>query len=150
MTEIYPYLKFIHSYWAYLVIILLLVSVINAIRGFFSKADFQSKDLRISLFGLIVTHIQLLLGLILYFVTPLFNLWSEGKIKQIMKEKSTRELLIEHPIMILIAVAFITIGWSLHKKQLSSQRKFGKIALFYAIGLLFILIAIPWQRWLQS
>ncbi|MDO5607969.1 MAG: hypothetical protein Q4G08_05870 [Capnocytophaga sp.] len=141
-------LKVIHSYWAYIVLIVLLVAAANAIIGFFSKKEFTHKDFRISLFGLIATHIQFLIGLILYFVSPLFGSWSAGGAKLVMKDSYLRKMLVEHPLMILIAVVLITIGWSLHKKQLSDQRKFGKIALFYTIGLVLILAVIPWNVWL--
>ena len=56
-------MKHIHSYWAYLVLLILIVAVVNAIIGFTQKKQFTDKDLRIGLFTLIVTHIQLLIGL---------------------------------------------------------------------------------------
>ncbi|MFJ1327951.1 hypothetical protein ACILPE_03320 [Capnocytophaga canimorsus] len=141
-------IKLIHSYWAYLTLIVLVVAVINAIIGFFSKKEYKSGDLRIGLFALIVSHIQFLLGLILYFVSPLFALWSEAGAKTIMKDSYLRKMLVEHPSMILIAITLITIGWSLHKKQKTSQGAFGKIAFFYALALLLILFVIPWNVWI--
>ncbi|MBL6662454.1 MAG: hypothetical protein ISP65_05690, partial [Flavobacteriaceae bacterium] len=72
----YAILKTIHSYWAFLVLIILVLAVLNAIRGKASGKEFGAKDLRISLFGLIFSHIQLLIGLILYFVSPRFDQWS--------------------------------------------------------------------------
>ena len=72
----YAILKTIHSYWAFLVLIILVLAVLNAIRGKASGKEFGAKDLRISLFGLIFSHIQLLIGLILYFVSPWFDQWS--------------------------------------------------------------------------
>jgi hypothetical protein len=56
-------------------------------------------------------------------------------------------MLVEHPFGIVLGVALITIGWSLHKKQKTSQRTFGKIALFYGLGLVLILAVIPWKTW---
>ena len=64
----YSVLKFIHSYWAYLTLTVLLIAIINAFRARISKKNFQATDLRISLFALIFSHIQLLVGLALYFV----------------------------------------------------------------------------------
>lgn len=140
--------KMLHSYWAYLVLLILALVVINAILGYFGKRKFTDKDLRISLFGLIVTHIQLLVGVILYFVSPLFKIWSAGGMKTVMKDPYLRMMLVEHPMMNVLGVVLITIGWSLHKKQRTDQRKFGKIALFYTLGLIFILSRIPWDVWL--
>ena len=74
----YAILKNIHSYWAFLVLLILVLAVANAFRGMGAKKEFENKDLRISLFGLIFSHIQLLIGLILYFVSPWFDQWEMG------------------------------------------------------------------------
>jgi len=125
-----------------------LLASVNAIIGFTGNKDFKNKDLRISLFGLIFSHIQLLIGLILYFVSPRFGLWSEAGMGGIMKDSISRLYLVEHPTINIIAIVLITIGWSKHKKQETTKKIFGKIALFYTIGLLLILSRIPWSNWL--
>ena len=143
----YAVLKTIHSYWAYLVLLILVVAIINAFVGKSSARDFGTKDLRISLFGLIFSHIQLLIGLILYFVSPWFNKWSEMGMG-IMKNAETRLYLVEHPITNILAIALITMGWSMHKRQSLSAKKFLRIGLFYSLGLLLLLSRIPWSNWL--
>ncbi|ATA72932.1 MULTISPECIES: hypothetical protein [Capnocytophaga] len=135
----------VHSLFAYVVLATVLIATINAAIGFFVKREYGSKDLRIGLFALIFSHLQLLLGLILYVVTPLIENWKAGGV---MKNSYIRQLLLEHPMMVIIGVVFITIGWSLHKKQKTSNRAFGKIALFYALGLVCFLSRIPWSKWL--
>ena len=119
----------VHSLCAYVVLAMLTVAVINALIGFFAKKSFLEKDLRISLFTLIMAHIQLLLGVILWLVTPKLLAFEEG-MRSVMKDPLFRKLLVEHPLTILIAVTLITIGWSKHKKEQTAQRKFGKIAVF--------------------
>ena len=84
----YALLKNIHSIWAYVTLIMLLVAVLNAWKGRLSSAQFLNRDLRLSLFGLIVSHIQLLIGLILYFVSPWFDQWSQGM--AVMKDPQAR------------------------------------------------------------
>ena len=143
----YAVLKTIHSYWAYLVLLILVVAIINAFVGKSSGRGFGAKDLRISLFGLIFSHIQLLIGLILYFVSPWFDQWSEMGMG-IMKNAETRLYLVEHPITNILAIVLITMGWSMHKRQSLSAKKFLRIGLFYSIGLLLLLSRIPWSNWL--
>ena len=53
-------IKTIHSYWAYLVLIVLILAVFKALLGYFGKKDYDAKAFRVSLFTLIVSHIQLL------------------------------------------------------------------------------------------
>ena len=67
----YHFIQKLHSGWAYLALLLLLVAVVNALIGFSSKKEFTAKDRKIGLFALIGTHTQLLIGIILYFVSPL-------------------------------------------------------------------------------
>lgn len=139
-------MKDIHSYWAYIVLAILIFAVFNAITGLRSKREFTDKDLRIGLFTLIVSHIQLLIGLGWYFMSPWYKaLTTEGG--AVMKDSTSRLLAIEHPLMMIIAIALITIGWSKHKKKTEDAAKFKTFSVFYGIALLVILSRIPWSNW---
>lgn len=144
----YSILKNIHSYWAYLVLLVLILCIFNAITGKINGRDFESRDLRLSLFGLIFSHLQLLIGLILYFVSPWFDQWSNLGMGGVMKDAQARLFLVEHPFTNILAIALITIGWSVHKQQSDPSKKFLRIALFYGLGLLLLMSRIPWDTWL--
>lgn len=138
----YEFIQKFHSGWAYIALLLLVVAVVNAFIGLASKKEFTAKDRKIAIFGLIGTHTQLLIGLILYFVSPLgFN--SLGQ----MSDKMLRLTSLEHPLINIIAIILITIGWSKHKKLTTSESKFKTFSIFYGLGLLFILSRIPWSMW---
>tara|TARA_B100000085_G_C18524051_1_gene504926 strand:- start:300 stop:734 length:435 start_codon:yes stop_codon:yes gene_type:complete len=143
----YNILKTVHSYWAFFVLTILFIAILNALIRIISKKSFNSTDLRISLFGLIFSHIQLLIGLILYFISPWFDQWSSLGMG-VMKNNESRLYLVEHPITNILAIFFITIGWSLHKKQSESSKKFLRISLFYGFGYILLLSRIPWSKWL--
>jgi hypothetical protein len=144
----YSLLKNVHSYWAYFLLLVLILAILNAIAGKIKGKDFESRDLRLSLFGLIFSHIQLLIGLILYFVSPWFKQWSNLGMGGVMKDSQTRLFLVEHPITNILAIVLITMGWSLHKRQSDPGKKFLRIAIFYGLGLLLLLSRIPWDSWL--
>lgn len=140
-------LKNLHSYFAYIVLFILVIATLNALTGWLSKKEFRfEKDLRVSLFALILSHIQLLIGLIVFFV-------SASGLKAIQTlgmgglNSAARLLAIEHPLTNIIAIALITIGWSRHKKKADDTAKFKSIAIFYGLGLLLILSRIPWGQW---
>ena len=143
----YAILKTVHSYWAYIVLIILTLATLRSLIGFFTKKTFGVSDFRAGLFGLIVSHIQLLIGLILYFVSPWFDQWSQG-MGAVMKDAQTRLYLVEHPTINILALVFITLGWSLHKRVAEDSKKFFRIGTFYAIGLVLLLSRIPWNTWL--
>lgn len=140
--------KTLHSYLAYIVLLVLVLATVNAFVGWLGKKEFRfDKDLRISLFALIMSHIQLVIGLILFFV-------SANGLKAIQTlgmgglNSAARLLAVEHPFTNILAIAFITMGWSRHKKTEDSNLKFRRIALLYGAGLVLILSRIPWGQWI--
>ncbi len=144
----YDTIQTLHSYWAYLVLLILVLATFNALFKTFGDKEYEAKDFRISLFTLIVSHIQLLIGLILYFVSPRLSLFSESGMGEIMKDSVNRLYLVEHPLVNIIAVALITIGYSKHKKKLTSKAKLKTISIFYTIALVLFLSRIPWSTWM--
>ncbi len=144
---IYQYALILHSYLAYIVLAILFVSVANAIMGIVSNNLFTlQKDFRISLFTLILSHIQLVVGLLLYFVSPM-GFQAVGEYGMGGLDAATRLLAVEHPFINIAAVVLITIGWSRHKKFMEAKKKFKSIAIFYGLGLLLIMSRIPWGQW---
>ena len=138
----------LHSYWAYLVLLVLIIATVNAIIKTLGDKEYAANDFRKSLFTLIVSHIQLLIGVVLYFVSPRLQLFSESGMGEIMKDSVNRLYLVEHPLINIVAVALITIGYSKHKKKLTSKAKLKTIAIFYSIALVLFLSRIPWSTWL--
>ncbi len=137
----------VHSYLAYIVLAVLIFAVLNAFMGWFGKKPYRlEKDFRINFYGLILSHMQLLVGLVVFFVSP-------NGLKAIQAlgmgglNAPSRLLAVEHPFINIIAVVLITIGWSRHKKAETDIAKFKNIAIFYGLGLLLILSRIPWGQW---
>ncbi len=143
----YNILKAAHSGWAYLLLLVLAIATINALIGLFGKREFGNRDFSFALIGLIVTHIQLLIGLALWALSPyssaLFNNTSE-----VMNTPALRLLALEHPLMMIIAVTLLTIGYSKHKKKIVSHGKFKMLAIFYSLAFLVVLSRLPWSQWL--
>ena len=139
----YNFIQKFHSGWAYLALLLLLVAVVTCWIGITSKKEFTPKDRKIALLGLVATHFQLVVGLVLWFISPLGKA-AFGN----MSNAATRLTSLEHPLINIIAIVLITIGWSRHKKAATNEAKFKAIALFYTLGLALILIKIPWHLWL--
>lgn len=143
----YNTVKILHSYWAYLVLLILVLATLNALIKTIGNKEYEAKDFRISLFTLIVTHIHLLLGIILFFAADYFSLISEMGMGEVMKNSTLRSNIVEHPFTMIVAVALITIGYSKHKKKLTSKNKLKTIAIFYTIALILVLAKIPWNVW---
>lgn len=138
----YHFIQKFHSGWAYLALLLLVIAVFNSFSGWFSKREFSANDKKIGLFALIGTHLQLVIGFILYFTSPK-GLDALGY----MEDAEMRLTALEHPIVNILAIVLITIGWSRHKKAVASDLKFKSLFVFYMLGLVLILVRIPWKAW---
>ena len=138
----YEFIQKFHSGWAYLAVLALIIALINSLFGFFTKKEFVAKDRKIALIGLATLHTQLLIGLILYFVS--------GKGFDSLGQIGNPELRLtslEHPLVNLIGISLITIGWMKHKKLTTSESKFKTFSIYYGLGLVLILSRIPWELW---
>ena len=142
----YPLIKILYYYWSYITLLVLIFAFLNALIGKIRGKDFKLKDLRISLFGLIFSYLQLLIGLLLYIVSPWFNQWSKLGIVNVMSNSQIRFYLVENPSLNIIAIILITVGWSVHKKQGDPGKKFLRIIIFYGLGLILKLTKIPWYN----
>jgi len=144
----YPTLQMLHSLLAYAVLILLIVAVLNAVMGYIRQSDFSPRDFKLTLWALIATHTQVLLGLVLYFISPLGIKSFSSNGAQVMKDAGLRLFAVEHISVMIIAAVLLTIGYAKQKRTADSATKFKRISIFYAIALLLILSRIPWAIWL--
>lgn len=134
-----------HSGLAYLLLAVLIFAILYTLIGFMGNKPFTDGNRKVALIGLIAAHIQLVIGLVLYFVSPngLSN-FSGGN----MKDSGARLLMLEHPLTMIIAIVLITIGYSRAKKLTDSNARYKKILIFFTLGLILILSRIPWSNWL--
>ena len=119
-----------------MVLLLLLGAIIDSFRKMGSKDAPLSK---VALFGLIFTHVQLIIGLVLYFMSPKVVFAAST-----MKESLLRFYTVEHLTGMLVAIGVITFGYSTGKRMLPSAAGHRRIAYLYLAGLLVMLASIPW------
>lgn len=140
------FVKNLHSISAYLTLLFILLAIIMGFVGLAGNKPFTKSSKSTALMGLIWTHIQVLIGLILYFLSPLGMSNFNG---EAMKNSISRLYILEHPLTMIIGVVLITIGYSKSKKAVADKSKFKNIAIFYSLGLILILSRLPWQAWLN-
>ena len=133
-------LKHVHSGLRWVALILLLLAIVNA----FTSKTYEKKHKMINLFAMVSLHTQLLIGLGLYFISPRVQ-FVKGWMSSKVAEGMYRFYNLEHILLMIIAIALVTIGHSKSKKGATPEEKFKPIKLWYVIGLLLILAAIPWS-----
>ncbi|MDX1641189.1 MAG: cytochrome B [Balneolaceae bacterium] len=133
----------LHSLLRWFVLIILLYAIYRSFKGWFSKSSFTVQDSKVNRITTIIAHIQLLIGLILYAVSPVIhNLFSN--FGEAVQQSSIRFYGMEHSVMMIIAIALITIGSVKSKREAEDVRKFKTAAIWFTIALIIILISIPW------
>jgi MFS family permease len=135
--NVYSFFKYLHSGFRYVVLILILLAIFQSLAGWLSNKPYTEGNRKINLFALISAHTQLVLGLILYFLSPFVQFNS-----QTMKNFDTRYWTVEHLAMMIIAIVLITIGHSRSKKIVMPEGKHKTIAIYYILALLVIIVAI--------
>lgn len=127
-----------HSGLRYIVLALLLIAIVNAIANLKSNT-YVKKDKMINLFTMVSLHIQLVLGLILYFVSDKVQ-FVEG----LMGNANLRFYAVEHISLMLLSIILITLGRKKAEKHVDPNIKHKLILRYYGLGLILIFIAIPW------
>ncbi len=128
----------LHNLLRWAIVIFGIWSLINALTGVFGKRIYTAGDNRSNLLFMIFCDIQLLLGLVLYFV----NGWY-GQLKN-MHDPYSRFFSMEHLTMMLIAWVLVHIGRAKVKKATTDAAKHKTALLCFGAAIFLILIAIPW------
>ena len=134
---LYSFLLHLHSGFRYIVLLLVLLAILRAWLGWLGKVAYSESHRKLNLFAMISVHTQLLIGLVLYFVSPFVKFGSDT-----MKDATTRYWTVEHLTGMLIAIALITIGHARSKRGATSDAKHKSIAIFYTLALIIIAIII--------
>ena len=142
----YSALLLLHSLVRYFVLIFLILVIVRSFVGLRKKSEFTKRDDQLSLWLFMFTHMQLLLGIVLFFVSPLV-MFS----KAAMAEKMTRYWLVEHNTGMIGAIILITVARVTMKKITDPTKKYMRLLIFNTIALIVIVLMIAQsQRGLLS
>lgn len=133
-------LVIIHSLVRWLILLFGIWAVIRALMGVSGKSAYGSSDAKAGLFFMIFLDIQMLLGIVLLFVSP-FVSFDMGTT---MKSPGLRFFTVEHTIMAIIAIALVHIGRGKIKKLTDDAKKHRTALVFFGLALIVILALIPW------
>lgn len=133
----YSFFKYLHSGLRYIVLILIIAAIIRALLGWIGKKTYTEGNRKLNLFALISAHTQLIIGLVLYFLSPLVQFAGAA-----MKDKTTRYWTTEHLTMMIIAIALITIGYARSKRVLLPEKKHFTIFIFYFLAIIIVIITL--------
>lgn len=142
MTDVYNFLLQFHSGWAYLVLILTIIMLLAAVYHFATKKPLHRNIRKVFFYAVLSFHIQFLVGLIMYIISPKIQaIWESG---EAMSNKASRLLAVEHPAMMFTAVILITIA----NAKLKKSETVAVSPLIFLILALVCFYMIPWSQWM--
>lgn len=133
----------LHSILRWIILILL---VVNILRSFVeADAKYTKADIKWNLRLMIISHINLLIGLIKYFFGEKgFKFFLHNSFADVMKTPMLRFWAVEHILGMIIAVVIITISRGVTKKDLPDVQKHRRQLILYVVALIIIVACIPW------
>lgn len=126
-----------HSTLRYFVLIFLILVIVRSLMGWMNRKGYTNTDDKVSLWLFILTHTQLLIGLILFFVSPVV-IFSGAS----MKDSVARYWLVEHNTMMIIAIVLISVARISIKKIADTVAKHKRLFILNTIALVIILVSI--------
>jgi len=133
-----------HNLLRWVVLILILVTIFKGFSGWSGSKTYTKGDDKLRLFSVLSVHIQLIIGIVLYFISPITKMFMNN-FSDAVKDSSIRFFGMEHSIMMIIAVVLITIGSAKAKRKIEDKKKFRTLAIWFTIALLIMLASIPWE-----
>ena len=134
----------LHSLVRWFVLASLLFAIFWAYRGWFFKKQFRAFDNNVRHITATIAHIQLVLGVWLYFISPVVNYFLHH-FSEAVHVRQIRFFGMEHITMMLTGIVLITIGSAKAKRKTTDPEKFKTMAIWFSIALLVILSSIPWS-----
>ena len=135
----YNFLVHFHSGWRWIYLVLLVFALINSFLKWRQGAEFQPGDGKINLYAMSAAHLQLIVGLVLYFLSPKVQFSGAA-----MQDALLRFFTAEHITTMVVAILLITLGYSRAKRATVDTQKFRLAFWFFLGGLIFTLVGIPW------
>ncbi len=141
----YVFILTLHNIARWVALGLVVVATVRALIGWLGKREWSETDRKIGTLTTIGVDIQLLLGILLYFISPLTRLALQD-FGAAMGVPDLRFFALEHVFYMLIAIVFAHLGSALPKRAQDSNAKFKRAAITFGPALLFILLGMPWFR----
>jgi cell division protein FtsW (lipid II flippase) len=140
----YVTLLALHSFTRWLVLSSLLLAIFGGYRGWLFDKPYLKFDNMVRHTTATVAHIQLVLGILLYFISPIVSYFLHN-FSTAVHERAIRFFGMEHITMMLIGITVITIGSAKAKRKTTDREKFKTMAIWFTVALLIILSSVPWS-----
>jgi len=133
-----------HSLIRWFVLVSLVFAIFRAYRGWLLNKPFLKFDNSVRHITATIAHVQLIIGLWLYFISPIVAYFLYN-FSTAVHNRQVRFFGMEHVTMMLTGIILITIGSAKAKRKTTDKEKFKTMAIWFTIALLVILSSVPWS-----
>jgi len=134
----------LHSWLRWAVVLIGLIAIVRALAAGAGRRPWLPLDDRLGLFFIIVLDVQLLLGLVLYFVLSPITQAALADFGSVMQVSSMRYWAVEHVFGMVVGVFLAHRGRARVKAASDPTRKHRVAAVFLILAMIAILASIPW------
>lgn len=143
MSTIYTITLFLHSWNRWLILIAGILVLAAAIKGISGKTAYTDSQRKWGLIFISSLHLQLLVGLLMYFVLSPITLTALSNFGAAMKDSDLRYWAVEHAFVNILAIAIAQTGSILVKRAANNAIKHKRTLIWTGIAMLLILVMIP-------
>lgn len=134
----------LHSLLRWAVLFTALIAWFRAIAGKTANRAWTPKDDLWGLLLMVSADLQLLVGLVLYFILSPITKIGIRNLAAAMQIDTARFFTVEHSVGMLVAIALIHAGRVKIRKAAEPARKHRLAMIFFGIALVVMIISIPW------
>jgi hypothetical protein len=138
----YATLLLLHSFFRWLVLAALVGSIFVAYRGATGKRPFTASANAWRHWTATIAHIQMVLGMTLYLLSPIVSQPTGGASGLIFDQVFFFRYL--HAALMVLAIIVLTIGSAKAKRVETDQHKYQTMLRWFIAALVIIFLVIPW------
>jgi hypothetical protein len=142
---VYEFLKGLHNLMRWIVLLGGVAALVSVVRGLAARAPWTPRERIVGAVFVGALSLQFLLGLLLYFVSPIVR-GGFVDFGAAMGDDTTRFFLVEHMVIMLLAVVAAQVGLSLARRAPDDRASLTRAVIGFGLSMLLILYGIPWWR----
>jgi hypothetical protein len=136
----------LHNIVRWVVLITAVLALVRAYLGWIQSRQWVARDRQVGIYFTSALDTQILLGLILFFISPWTRALLSGNFTAMMSDPTMRFFSIEHVPFMIVAVVLAHIGSARARRASDAADKFRSSAIFFSLSVLVIMLMIPWWR----
>lgn len=140
----YSFLLAAHSWLRYAVLLMVLLALLRSAAGLLRGRAWGGIDEGLGRWLIRVWDLQFLLGLVLYFLSPITQ-FALANFGEALGDRQLRVVTVEHPLLMLLATAALHVGWVRARNSAGDRGRLLRWLLFVTAAAVLTVIAIPWE-----